>query len=149
MDAIPLRSVRPLIFKTICVTDLNKERVDLMDENPKRLAENIEKELQYEVEEMISEVGNGNMALSLKIVIVNQADTKMTGHRLQGKLPLIRLRVEYTDERQQLNSARYHHPYFTMHLVVLFSFSNVDLGTSSGRKLPIRAIFFYSRRGLQ
>ena len=32
MDAIPLRSVRPLIFKTICVTDLNKERVDLMDD---------------------------------------------------------------------------------------------------------------------
>ena len=111
MDAIPLRSVRPLIFKTICVTDLNKERVDLMDENPKRLAENIEKELQYEVEEMISEVRNENLSLSLKIVIFNQADTKMTGHRLQGKLPLIRLRVEYTDERQQLNSARYHHPY--------------------------------------
>ena len=33
----------------------------------------------------------------------------MTGHPLQGKLPLIRLRVEYTDESQQLNSARYHH----------------------------------------
>ena len=56
MDAIPLRSVRPLIFKTICVTDLNKERVDLKDQNLKRLAENIERELQYEVEEMISEV---------------------------------------------------------------------------------------------
>jgi len=95
MDAIPLRSVRPLIFKTICVTDLNKERVDLKDQNLKRLAENIERELQYEVEEMISE-----------------ADTKMTGHPLQGKLPLIRLRVEYTDESQQLNSARFGNKFY-------------------------------------
>ena len=63
MDAIPLRSVRPLIFKTICVTDLNKERVDLKDQNLKRLAENIERELQYEVEEMISEVTQRNPSL--------------------------------------------------------------------------------------
>ena len=63
MDAIPLQSVRPLIFKTISVTDLNKERVDLRDENAKRLAENIERELQYEVEEMIAEVGNQSITL--------------------------------------------------------------------------------------
>ena len=63
MDPIPLRSVRPLIFKTICVTDLNKERVDLKDQNLKRLAENIERELQYEVEEMISEVMQGNTSM--------------------------------------------------------------------------------------
>ena len=56
LDAIPLRSVRPMIFKTILVTDLNKERVNLKDQDHKRLAENIERELKYEVEEMISQV---------------------------------------------------------------------------------------------
>ena len=45
-----------MIFKTILVTDLNKERVNLKDQDHKRLAENIERELKYEVEEMISQV---------------------------------------------------------------------------------------------
>ena len=143
MDAIPLRSVRPLIFKTICVTDLNKERVDLKDQNLKRLAENIEKELQYEVEEMISEV-DAEKKIGTYFQNLSQADTKMTGHPLQGKLPLIRLRVEYTDESQQLNSARYQHPDIK---VCLFQFVlYVDSETSSMRKLQIPVMFSSSRR---
>merc|ERR1719154_891141 len=56
----------------------------------KRLNQAIETELKYEVEEMIVEAGN-----------------LLTGHPKQGTRPLLRLRVEYTDESQQLNSARF------------------------------------------
>ena len=77
-----------MIFKTISVHDLR--RVNLNELDLKKLSRDIETELNYEVEEMISE-----------------ADSKLTGHHLQGQRPLLRLRVEYTDECQQLNSARY------------------------------------------
>ena len=87
MDPIALQSVRPLIFKTLTVTDLKS--VNLAEEDLKKLTNSIETALQYEVEDMIAE-----------------ADSKLTGHRLQGQKPLLRLRVEYTDESQQLSSAR-------------------------------------------
>ena len=88
LDPIALKTVRPLVFKTISITDMR--RIDLNEPDPKKKLQMIETELKYEVEEMIS-----------------QADMKLTGHALQGKKPLIRLRVEYTDESQQLNSARF------------------------------------------
>jgi len=88
MDPIALQSVRPLIFKTLTVTDLKS--VNLAEEDLKKLTNSIETALQYEVEDMIAE-----------------ADSKLTGHRLQGQKPLLRLRVEYTDESQQLSSARF------------------------------------------
>ena len=45
--------------------------------------------MKYKVEEMIAE-----------------AENLLTGHTKQSTRPMIRLRVEYTDESQQLNSAR-------------------------------------------
>ena len=82
--------MRPLIFKTISVTDMSKERVDLGDQDPKRLLQAIETELKYEVEEMMA-----------------QAELLLTGHPDQGTRPLLRLRVEYTEENQQLSAARF------------------------------------------
>ena len=56
--------MRPLIFKTISVTDMSKERVDLGDQDPKRLLQAIETELKYEVEEMISQVSTTTLTFS-------------------------------------------------------------------------------------
>ena len=88
LDPIPLQTVRPMVFKTIAITDLKK--VDLAEPDMKRLNQAIETQLKYEVEEMIAE-----------------AENLLTGHTKQGTRPTIRLRVEYTDESQQLNSARF------------------------------------------
>lgn len=88
LDPIPLQTVRPMIFKTISITDL--KRVDLTETDTKRLNNAIETQLKYEVEEMIAE-----------------AENLLTGHPKQGTRPMLRLRVEYTDENQQLNSARF------------------------------------------
>jgi hypothetical protein len=54
MDPIALKSVRPLIFKTIQMTDLR--RVNFSEKNGKKLSQQIETELRYEVEEMIRRV---------------------------------------------------------------------------------------------
>jgi hypothetical protein len=51
MDPIPLETVRPLIFKTILMSDLR--RVNFREKSEKKLTQQIEKELCYEVEEMI------------------------------------------------------------------------------------------------
>lgn len=88
LDPIPLQTVRPMVFKTIAITDLRK--VDLAEQDMKRLNNAIETQLKYEVEEMIAE-----------------AENQLTGHAMQGTRPMLRLRVEYTDESQQLNSARF------------------------------------------
>ena len=88
MDPIPLKSVRPFIFKTISVTDL--PRVDFSMLDTKKLADKIETELKFEVEEMM-----------------NQAELLLTGHPDQGTRPLLRLRVEYTEEAHQLSAARF------------------------------------------
>jgi len=88
LDPIPLQTVRPMVFKTISITDL--KRVDLTESDTKRLNNAIETQLKYEVEEMIAE-----------------AENLLTGHPKQGTRPMLRLRVEYTDENQQLNSARF------------------------------------------
>jgi len=87
MDPIPLKTVRPMVFRSISVTDL---KVDLTEPDAKRLINAIETQLKYEVEDMIVE-----------------AENQLTGHPKQGKRPLLRLRVEYNDESQQLNSARF------------------------------------------
>jgi len=88
MVPVPLQTVRPLIFRQISITDL--KNVDLTEPDPKVLNEAIYRCVKYEVEDMLEEAGN-----------------LLTGHPKQGKRPLLRLRVEYTDESQQLNSARF------------------------------------------
>ena len=88
MVPVSLQTVRPLIFRQISITDL--KNVDLTEPDPKVLNEAIYRCVKYEVEDMLEEAGN-----------------LLTGHPKQGKRPLLRLRVEYTDESQQLNSARF------------------------------------------
>jgi len=88
LDPIPLQTVRPMVFRTISISDLKK--VDLTEPDLKRLSNSIETQLKYEVEEMIAD-----------------AENQLTGHPNQGTRPMLRLRVEYTDETQQLNSARF------------------------------------------
>ena len=88
MEPIPLKSVRPFIFKTINVTDL--PRVDFTMMDTKKLSDKIETELKFEVEEMM-----------------NEAELLLTGHPDQGTRPLLRLRVEYTEETHQLSAARF------------------------------------------
>ena len=51
VEPIPLSTVRPLIFKTIQMGDLR--RVNFKEKNTKKLAQQIDTELRYEVEEMI------------------------------------------------------------------------------------------------
>ena len=88
MEPIPLQSVRPLIFRTLSVTDLKS--VNLAETDQRRLTTSLKTALQHEVEDMIAE-----------------ADSKLTGHRLLGQQPLVRLRIEFTDESQQLCNARF------------------------------------------
>ena len=83
MDSIPLKSVRPFIFKTISVTDLD---LDFTMMDTKKLADEIETELKLKVEEMM-----------------NQAKQMQSGHMK----PLLRLRVEDTEESHQLSAARF------------------------------------------
>ena len=64
--------------------------MDLVEPDMKRLNQVIETQLKHEEEAIIAE-----------------AEKLLTGHTKQGTRPLIRLRVEYTDESQQLNSARF------------------------------------------
>ena len=88
LDPINLQTVRPLIFKTIRLEDLS--RVDLTISDNKKLTDNIDRALKFEVEDLIFE-----------------AEQLLTGHQDQGTKPLIRLRVEYEDETQQLSAARF------------------------------------------
>ena len=83
LDPISLMIVIPMVFKTIAITDLRK--VD-MTEQDMRLNNAIEMQLKYEVQEMIAE-----------------AENQLTGHAMQ----CTRLRVQYTYESQELNSARF------------------------------------------
>ena len=55
VEPIPLSTVRPLIFKTIQMGDLR--RVNFKEKNTKKLAQQIDTELRYEVEEMIRYFG--------------------------------------------------------------------------------------------
>ncbi len=64
---------------------LEQENVDLFSGNEQAIQGRVEAFLKLKVEEMIRE-----------------ASRKLTGHPKQPQLPLLRLRVEYTDESQQL-----------------------------------------------
>lgn len=44
MEVIPLRTVRPLIFRSVAVADL---RVDLTEPDPKKLALDVERHLRW------------------------------------------------------------------------------------------------------
>jgi len=88
MEPIPLQSVRPFVFVSKLLGEFKK--INLNETDEKKLLADIEKELKFEVQEMIQ-----------------QAQAQLTGHPKQGQLPLLRLRVEYSDEKHQLNPVRF------------------------------------------
>ena len=90
LDPISLMIVIPMVFKTIAITDLRK--VDLAEQDM-GLNNAIEMQLKYEVEEMIAE-----------------AENQLTGHAMQ----CTRLRVQYTYESQELNSARFRNNFMSL-----------------------------------
>ena len=76
-----------MVFDTV---NLDTARIDLnLSYDEKKTQQKIELYLRSRVDEMISE-----------------ADQKLTGHPNQPQLPLIRLRVEYSDESHQLTPGR-------------------------------------------
>eukprot|EP00088_Acartia_fossae_P037779 TRINITY_DN3901_c0_g1_i1.p1 TRINITY_DN3901_c0_g1~~TRINITY_DN3901_c0_g1_i1.p1 ORF type:complete len:723 (-),score=196.87 TRINITY_DN3901_c0_g1_i1:413-2581(-) len=92
MEPFVLQTVRPFVFQSKCLTEFKKLNLD--DKDEKKLQKAIERELIFEVEDMIA-----------------RAQEQLSGHPKQGELPLIRLRIEYTDERHQLNPVRFGNHY--------------------------------------
>lgn len=90
MDEIPLKTVRPMIFKTI----------NLTEENPPDLkkAKN-EKELQLKMEKFLVNY--------IENLLKKELPKKLTGHPDQPTLPLVRIRVEYEDENHVISVGRF------------------------------------------
>jgi double-strand break repair protein MRE11 len=86
MSAVKLKTVRPFIFKTLNLDDF----VDSLRLNEGNTRDKVTKFLSQTVAEMIEE-----------------AKKRLTGHRNQPKLPLIRLRVMYTNETLCINTTRF------------------------------------------
>lgn len=85
MTAIPLKTVRPLIFKTICIEDeLNDAELRHLPE--KKLAARINLFLKNYVETILAE----------------EVPPLLTNHPQQPVLPQVRVRVEYVDEKHQV-----------------------------------------------
>ncbi|XP_040575293.1 double-strand break repair protein MRE11 isoform X2 [Lepeophtheirus salmonis] len=89
IQPIPLKTVRPMIFKTISI-DESKLKLDKRHYGEKDIRMKVEEYLQAYVEEMLID-----------------ADSLRTGHPKQPELPLLRLRVEYSDDAHQLTPGRF------------------------------------------
>lgn len=85
--ALPLKTVRPFIFDDICLADHDVDVV-IGNETTNPVEDFIEKHIR-------------------KMII--KAKDLVTGHPRQPTKPLIRLRVEYTDESQMFNVCRFGH----------------------------------------
>ena len=72
-----------MVFKTV---DLEQEDLDLYSGNEQAIQTRVEDFLKSVVEQMLGE-----------------AEEKRTGHPKQPELPLLRLRVDYSDESHQLS----------------------------------------------
>eukprot|EP00096_Caligus_rogercresseyi_P013728 TRINITY_DN6333_c0_g1_i1.p1 TRINITY_DN6333_c0_g1~~TRINITY_DN6333_c0_g1_i1.p1 ORF type:complete len:264 (+),score=90.63 TRINITY_DN6333_c0_g1_i1:174-965(+) len=91
IDPFPLKTVRPLVFKTICIDEESlklKKGGRILGEKEIRLK--VEEILCGYVEEMLIE-----------------ADSQRSGHPAQPELPLLRLRVEISDDAYQLTPGRF------------------------------------------
>lgn len=86
MQPVQLRTVRPFIFRSINIDDF----VDELRLNEGEIRNKVEKFFSQNVEEMIEE-----------------SKLKLTGHSKQPKVPLIRLRVLYTNDAHIINTARF------------------------------------------
>lgn len=86
MTAVNLKTVRPFIFRSVNIEELAEElELNIGDTRTK-----IEKFLVENVEQMIEE-----------------SKKKVSGHKKQPTLPLIRLRILYTNENHSINTARF------------------------------------------
>lgn len=86
MAAVKLQTVRPFIFRSVNIEDIAEDlQLNVGDTRSK-----VEKFLVQNVEEMIEE-----------------AKQKISGHKKQPTLPLIRLRILYTNENHSINTARF------------------------------------------
>ena len=86
LQAVKLKTVRPLIFKSVNLDEFADE-LRLNEGNTRK---KIEKFLMKTVDEMIEE-----------------AKKRLTGHKKQPQLPLIRLRVHYSCENHCINTIRF------------------------------------------
>lgn len=85
LKPIPLQTIRPFVFKSINIPDVWDE-LNLDDGDVSNKVRTMAEE---KIEEMIT-----------------MAKKKITGHPMQPKLPLIRLRLVYSDEEQMFNAIR-------------------------------------------
>nr|XP_053643704.1 double-strand break repair protein MRE11-like [Cherax quadricarinatus] len=87
VTALPLQTVRPFVFDDVCLAD---HAMDLRPINDK--INPVEDLIESHIHKMII-----------------KAKQLCTGHPKQPTKPLIRLRVEYTDESQMFNACRFGH----------------------------------------
>ncbi|XP_055382702.1 double-strand break repair protein MRE11 [Condylostylus longicornis] len=90
IERLPLKTVRPFIFKSI------------------DLAEYIE---EYHLDEGGAEEKVTNLARKIIEEMINESQEQISGHPKQPTLPLIRLRMVYTDEQQMFNTIRFGQQY--------------------------------------
>jgi double-strand break repair protein MRE11 len=86
LNPISLKTVRPFVFRSVNI----EEYVDRLKLNEGNVKDKIMKFYNENVNEMIEE-----------------AMLKITGHKKQPQLPLIRLRIEHTNEDYSINTVRF------------------------------------------
>ncbi|KAK3913008.1 Double-strand break repair protein MRE11 [Frankliniella fusca] len=85
IESIPLKTVRPFVFREICASEFNFTDDDMRDAS---------EQLEEKAEETVN-------------IMIQDAGKMLTDHEDQPTLPLIRLRFYYTDEAQMFNSVRF------------------------------------------
>lgn len=89
MTPLPLKTIRPMIIKTI---NIEKELSHVRGTEPEKYIHNeVEKFLRHTVEEILE----------------TELDSLFTGHPDQPKEPRIQLKVEYTDPKFVINAVRF------------------------------------------
>lgn len=90
MTPLPLKTVRPFVFKSVVLSDHAAE----IEEGDEDTSQNVQTFVKRMINKMIEE-----------------AKTQITRHQKQPKLPLIRLRIIYENENQMFNSIRFGQSY--------------------------------------
>ena len=92
LEEVPLKTVRPMIFKTIWIEDPELGlQSQFKSADHKKVHASIEKYLIKYINKLLKE----------------ELPPLLTGHPSQPTLPLVRVRVEYTDDSHQLTASRF------------------------------------------